>query len=187
MKARQLHLFGAASIFLRRCSMNQVLVTISKGLIEQVVFFDDSKMAVQALSKYVKAMNVEHDDAAVYDSDGLIANAKHFLNDHDEYLENQPLIEEVSKERSKSIYIIGNPQHWLGFMVVSSDDPLGYDEPVAALSELGQMRQDSGNHLKLYQVTLINGPVADRTHLEKYNADCEIEDFDYSLVEQYLR
>ena len=25
-----------------------------------------------------------------------------------------------------------------------------------------------------------------KTNLEEYNADCEIEDFDYSLIEQYL-
>ena len=166
--------------------MKHVLITITKGLIEQVAFFDDPETAVQALSKYVRAMNVEHDDAAVYDSDGLIANAKHFLNDHDEYIENQPLIEEVSKERNKFMYIIGNPKHWLGFMVVSSDDPLGYDDPVAALSELGQMRQDSGNHLKLYQVVPVNSPVARKADLEKYNTDCEVEDFDYSLIKEYL-
>ena len=166
--------------------MNQVLITISKGIIQQIVFFDHPKIAVQALSKYVKAMNIEHNDAAVYDSDGLIANAKHFLNDHDQYLENQPLIEEVSKETTKQIYIIANPQHHLGFMLVSPDDPLGYDEPVAALSDLGQMRQDSGNHLKLYRVEPVNGPVADRANLEKYNTDCEVQGFDCSLIEEHL-
>ena len=166
--------------------MTQVLIKISKGIIEQVVFFDDPEMAIQALSKYVNAMNVEHDDAAVYDCDGMMANAKHFLNDHDEYVQNQPLIEEVSKQRIEPIYIIGNPQHYLGFMVVSSDDPLGYDNAVEALSELGQMRQDSGNHLKLYRVMPVNGPVAHSTDLEKYNADCDVEDFDYSLIQEYL-
>ena len=64
--------------------MNQVLITISKGIIDQVIFFDDPKLAVQALSSYVRAMNLEHDDAAVYDPDGLIANAKHFLDEDDE-------------------------------------------------------------------------------------------------------
>ena len=166
--------------------MRQILITISKGIIEQVLFFDDPKMAIQALSRYVKAMNVEYDDAAVYGSEGLIANAKHFLDDHDEYIENKPLIAEVSEETNQSIYIIGHPEHRLGFMVVSPDDPLGYDDPVAALSDLGQMRQDSGNHLKLYRVVPVNGPVVQRSLLEKYNEDCEVEDFDYSLVEEYL-
>ena len=166
--------------------MKQVLITISKGIIEQVVFFDDPEMAVQALSRYVKAMNVDCDDAALYDSEGLIANARHFLDDHDEYIENKPLIAEISNERNQSIYIIGNPEHLLGFMVVSPDDPLGYDDPVAALSDLGQLRKDSGNHIMLYRAVQMNCPVAYRSLLETYNADCEVEDFDYSVVEEYL-
>jgi len=166
--------------------MKQVLITVSKGIIEQVVFFDDPEMAVQALSRYVKAMNVDCDDAALYDSKGLIANARHFLDDHDEYIENKPLITEISKERNQSIYIIGNPEHILGFMVVSPDDPLGYDDPSAALSDLGQLRKDSGNHIMLYRIVQVNSPVAQRRLLEKYNADCGIEDFDYSMVEEYL-
>jgi len=167
-------------------TMRQVLITISEGIIEKVVFFDEPKRAVQALSRYVKAMNVERDDAAVYDSEGLIANAKHFLNDHDEYIENKPLIAEVSEERNRSTYIIGNPEHWLGFMLVSPDDPLGYDDPVAVLSDLAQIRKDSGSHIKLYRVAPVNAPVAQRSVLETYNKACEVEDFDYSLVEEYL-
>lgn len=166
--------------------MKQVLITISKGIIEQVVFFDDPEMAVQALSRYVKAMNVDCDDAALYDSEGLIANARHFLDDHDEYIENKPLITEISEEKNQFIYIIGNPEHILGFMVVSPDDPLGYDDPTAALSDLGQLRKDSGNHIMLYRVVQVNSPIAYRGRLKKYNQDCEVEDFDYSLVEDYL-
>ena len=166
--------------------MKQVLITISRGIIEEVVFFDDPKLAVQTLSKYVKGMDVEHNDAALYDTEGLIANAKHFLDDHEEYTENKPLIEDVSRERNHSIYIIGNPHHPLGFMVVSPDDPLGYRDPTEVLSVLGQMRQDSGGHLKLYRVVPVSGPVAERTNLEKHIADCDVEDFDYSLVEEFL-
>ena len=166
--------------------MTQILVTVSKGIIEQVVFFDDARMAVRALSRYVKSMNVEHDDAALYDSDGLIANAKHFLDDKDEYIENKPLITEVSAGTNKTIYIIGNPLHRLGFMVASPDDPLGYDNPIDALTDLGQMRQDHGKHLKLYRVVPVNGAVVERAPLETHNADCEVEDFDYSLVEEYI-
>ena len=166
--------------------MTQVLVTISKGIIEQVVFFDDARMAVLALSGYVKSMNVEHDDAALYDSNGLVANAKDFLDDQDEYIENKPLIAEVSGEANKTIYIIGNPLHRLGFMVASPDDPLGYNDPVEALCDLGQMRQDHGKHLKLYRVVPVDGPVAETSDLETHNADCEVEDFDYALVEEYI-
>ncbi|MDY6839634.1 MAG: hypothetical protein SWH78_16855 [Thermodesulfobacteriota bacterium] len=166
--------------------MNQVLVTVSRGIIAEVVFFHDPSMAIQALSKYVKAMNVEHNDAALYDADGMIANAKHFLDEKDEYAENEPLIAEAAKETRDSIHIIGNPKHRLGFMVVSPDDPLGYDDPAEALSQLGQMRQDFGRHLKLYRVEPVEGSAARREELEKHNQDCDIEDFDYSLVEEYL-
>lgn len=166
--------------------MKHVLVTVSKGIIEDVRFFDDPGKAIRALSGFVKAMNVEHHDAALYEEEGLVANAKHFLDDRDEYLENEPLIEEVSKERNGSVYIIGNPRHPLGFMVASPDDPLGFDDPVEALSVLGQMRKDSGSHLKIYRVTHVNGPIVTRLQLEKLNADYEIDDFDYSLVDEYL-
>ena len=71
--------------------MRQVLITISRGIIDQVVFFEDPGLAIQALSDHVKAMNPEHDDAALYDTDGFIANAKHFLDDHDEYREKRGL------------------------------------------------------------------------------------------------
>jgi len=166
--------------------MRQVLITISKGIIEQAVFFDDIKMAVLALSDYVKAMNPEHDDAALYDTQGMIANAKHFLDDHDEYRENNALIADIAGENNESIYIIGNPQHHLGFMVASHDDPLGFNDPVEAVSELGQLMQDFGNHLKLYRVIPIDGPVVQKTDLEKCNTESVVEDFDYSLVEEYI-
>ena len=167
--------------------MTHVLVTVSKGIIEQVVFFDDARMAVRALSKYVKSMNVEHDDAALYDSDRLIGNAKQFLDDNDAYIQNKPLIAEVSAGKKKTIYIIGNPRHRLGFMVASPDDPLGYDNSVDALSDLGQVRKDFGKHLKLYRVVPVDGAVVERAHLETHNADCEVDDFDYALVDEYVR
>ena len=131
--------------------MRQVLITISRGIIDQVVFFEDPGLAIQALSDHVKAMNPEHDDAVLYDAEGFIANANHFLDDRDEYEENKALIKEVSEERIKPIFIIGNPNHRLGFMVTSPDDPLGYMDPAEAVSDLGQMRQDYGSHLKLYR------------------------------------
>ena len=166
--------------------MKQVLVTISRGIIEQIVFFEDPRLAIQALSDHVKVMNPEDDDAALYDTDGFIANAKHFLDDHDEYRENEVLIKEVSEERSRPIFIIGNPVHRLGFMVASPDDPLGYTDSAEAVSGLGQMRQDYGTHLKLYRVTPVDEPVVQKIDLEKQNAEAEVENFDYSLIEEYI-
>ena len=166
--------------------MRQVLVSISRGIIEQALFFNDPEMGIKALSDHVRAMNPEHDDAALYDTDGFIANAKHFLDDNDEYMENEALIEEVSEERNKPIFIIGNPVHSFGFMVASPDDPMGYVNPAAAVSDLGQMRQDYGTHLKLYRVIPVDEPVVSKTDLERQNAEAEVENFDYSLIEEYI-
>ena len=161
-----------------------VLITISRGIIRDAIFFDDPRMAVLALSKFVKNMNPEDDDAAVYDDNGFVSNAKDFLDENDEYVEEEILVGEVLEE--KPIYIIGNPTHHLGFMVASSDDPLGFTDPVEAVSELGQMRKEFGRHLKLYSVHPVSGPVTEKTRLQAHNADLDLEDFDYSLVEEHL-
>jgi hypothetical protein len=166
--------------------MKYVLVTVSGGIIDEVKFYDEQLMAIQQLSAYVWAMNPENHDAAVYGPGGMIANAKAFLDENDQYIEHR--IEDVANlnESDESMYIIGNPEHRLGFMVASHDDPLGYKEPAAALSDLGQMRQDYGSHLKLYRVEPVNGPVAHTKDLEQYNKDCWVDDFDYCLVNEYL-
>ena len=166
--------------------MKYVLVTVSGGIIDEVKFYDEQLMAIQQLSAYVRGMNPENHDAAVYGPGGMIANAKAFLDENDQYIEQS--IDDVVDltESDESMYIIGNPEHRLGFMVASPDDPLGYKEPAAALSDLGQMRQDYGSHLKLYRVEPVNGPVAHTKDLEQYNKDCWVDDFDYCLVNEYL-
>ncbi len=167
--------------------MSYVLVTVTRGIIDEVVFYLEELMAIQNLSEYVKAMDPEHNDAAVFGPDGMVVNAKVFLDENDQYIEQN--IEDIATldKRHKPTYIIGNPLHRLGFMVASPDDPLGYDDPAEALSDLGQMRKDHGNHLKLYRVEPVSGPVLERTHLEQYNVDQVIEDFEYTLVNEYLK
>lgn len=164
----------------------QVLITVTKGIIEDAIFFDNAERAVVALSEYVKAMDPEHDEASVYDERGLIANAKHFLDENDDYRANEALIQELSKDKGKPIYVIGNPTHRLGFMVASLDDPLGFTDPVEALSELGQMRKEFGSHLKLYRVFPVCGPLADKARLQAHNSELDLGDFDYSLVGEHL-
>ena len=166
--------------------MTYVMITVYDGLIDNVTFFQEARPAIIALSEYVKSMNVEHNDAALYDSNGLVANAKHFLDDHDRYCASPSLIEEVAKEISKTIYIIGNPSHHLGFMVASPDDPLGYKDPVEALAVLEQMREDFGRHLKLYQVLPVEGKIATLTDLKEYYKGNDIDDCGYSNIEEYL-
>jgi hypothetical protein len=166
--------------------MKYVLITLSGGIIDHVAFFDNPQMAAKMLSDYVRHMNTERDDAALYSPDGLVANAKDFLDDNDEYVENRSLADQISEQKDSPIYIIGNPNHPLGFMVASTDDPLGFHDPLEALSVLGEMRRDFGGHLKLYQAAPLAGPVAERAHLESYTAEQELEDFDCALVKEYL-
>ena len=167
--------------------MKYALVTVYNGIIDEVAFYDDQIMAIHDLSEYVKAMNPEDQDAAVYGPAGMIVNAKAFLDETDQYVEIDSEDVAIPDKNFEPVYIIGNPIHHMGFMVASPDDPLGYKNPVDALSDLGQIRKDHGNHLKLYRVLPVDGPVAFKTQLEKCNADSEVEDFDYRLVDEYLR
>ena len=77
--------------------MTQVLVKISRGIIDQVMFFEDLGKAIRALSNHVKTMSPEDDDAGLYDINGLIANAKDFLDNDDRYQENIKLIGRLSQ------------------------------------------------------------------------------------------
>jgi hypothetical protein len=166
--------------------MNYVLIILHKGFVKKVKFFHDGKSAIIALSEFVKIMNVEHNDASLYDIDGLVANAKHFLDEKDRYFDNTSLVGEVSNEKIKATYIIGNPSHHLGFMVASPDDPIGYNDPAEAISVLEQMRNDFGRHLKIYQVIPVQGPIATLLEVEKYCQENEINDFNPSLIKEYF-
>ena len=166
--------------------MTHVLVTVSSGVIDQVSFFDNAPLAVKALADLVKGMNVQDDDAAVFGPRGLVANAKTFLDENDEFTQNDQAVKEITEDEEKPIYIIGNPEHRLGFMVASPDDPLGFEDPAAAVSELGQMRSEAGGHLKLYRVIPVESPVVTRTDLERCIEEAGVEDFDFSLIGEYV-
>ena len=66
--------------------MSYVLIIVTRGIISEAIFYDDVSMAIQALAEYVKAMDPEHNDAAVFGADGMVANAKAFLDENDQYI-----------------------------------------------------------------------------------------------------
>ena len=72
----------------QKLGTNYVLITLSGGLIDQVKFYAEPITAVSALSDFVKIMDLENEDAGVYDKDRLISNAKDFLDENDEFMEN---------------------------------------------------------------------------------------------------
>jgi hypothetical protein len=85
------------------------------------------------------------------------------------------------------IYIIANPNHALGFMVASPDDPIGYVNPLEAVSELGQMRQDSKNpNLALYRAEPVRGALTKAADLEACHRELGIDDFNYGSVTEYI-
>ena len=168
--------------------MRYVLVTGSRGIIDWATFYDSAGAAVRALTDFVKGMNVLDDDAGVFRPGSLIASAKDFLDENDQFAENDELVKEIISQEEKAgcIYLIGNPKHPLGFMVASPDDPLGFEDPAEAVSELGQMRNSAGRHLKLYRIMPVETPIVSRAELERYNNDAAVEDFPYQMVEEYI-
>ena len=84
------------------------------------------------------------------------------------------------------IYVIADPKHSLGFLVVSPYEPVGYTDPFLLLTDLERMRKDKKRHLKLYCVKPVPGPIVSQKELEKYLKNRGVKDFQYSLVREYL-
>ena len=73
--------------------MKYVLITLSGGIIDQVTFYDDPYIAVGNLAKYVLDMNPEKNDAVVYGPDGIVANAKIFVDEDSQFIHGTSAIE----------------------------------------------------------------------------------------------
>ena len=82
--------------------------------------------------------------------------------------------------KDKPIYIIANPSHSLGFLVMTDTEPIGFDDPVKALIMLEQLRKTHGTHLKLYQVEQVKGPLIVKSQLKKINMD-------HALIKEYVK
>lgn len=158
--------------------MKYVLITITGGIVNQVTFHENARFALANLSEYVKEMISDKEDAAVYGPEGLITNAKLFL-DFKDFIENDP--------RESKIFIIANPYHDLGFLVTTLTEPIGFTDPIKALSVLEKMRREQGCTFWLYRVEIVKGSVAETMKLEKYNVDHGVNDFKYDLVREYLK
>ncbi len=73
--------------------MKYVLITSFGGIIDQVTFYNDPYVAVANLAEYLKGMNPEKNDAAVYGPDGIVANAKIFLDEDDRFIQDTSVID----------------------------------------------------------------------------------------------
>lgn len=63
-----------------------VLITLTGGLIDQARFFTDERPALEALTDFIRVMEIEDQDAAIYTPEGCYANAKDFLIENDEFI-----------------------------------------------------------------------------------------------------
>ena len=88
--------------------------------------------------------------------------------------------------KGESIYIIANPSHSLGFLVMTDTEPIGFNNPLNALTTLAQLRKELGVHIKLYRVEPVTGPVVTGTAIEQFNSDQGITNCDYSLIGEYI-
>ncbi len=128
--------------------MKYALITLFGGIIDQVTFYDAPYVAVANLVKYVKSMNPEKNDAAVYGPDGIVANARIFMDENDQTVWDI----EKAASKDKPVYIIANPRHSLGFLVISPGEPVGYTDLAEALAVLEEMLKEHGSHINLYRV-----------------------------------
>jgi len=160
-----------------------VLVTLSGGLIDQVKFYDDAYMALMNLADYVKSMDPEDSDAVIYGPDGMVANAKLFMDNSEDGADNG---RQTGNEKG-GIFIVANPCHSLGFLVIGDSEPIGYADPLKALSVLEKLRKEHGVHIGLYKAVGVDGPVMDRDKLERYNEDHGMTDFEYGLIGAFLK
>ncbi|WP_419656014.1 uncharacterized protein Dvar_51220 [Desulfosarcina variabilis str. Montpellier] len=166
--------------------MKFVFIQVYGGIIDQVRMFDEPDPAIDALAQVARESDLEKTDAAVWTAEGMLTNVKDFLDDNDQFVDVRETVKKRSAGMQPSIYVIANPIHPLGFTVVSYDDPIGFDDPAEAISELGQLRKEFGGHLRLYRVEPVVGPLITPAELERFNSDCDVEDFDHDQVKDHL-
>lgn len=58
-----------------------VLINVAGGLITNAIFYQNKDEAMTQLNLYSRIMNQEEEDIAVYDENGLVANAKMLLGE----------------------------------------------------------------------------------------------------------
>ena len=163
--------------------MKYVLITLFEGIIDQVTFYEYPYVAVANLAKYTKDMNPEKNDAAVYGPDGIVANAKIFMDEDGQLIHGASVIE----SNDEQIYLIADPCYNLVFFAKGHYPPFGFADNLQAVTILERMRKDHDVLLKLYRIEPVNSPVTSKTQLEQYHKDRDIKDFQYSLIEEYLK
>jgi len=109
--------------------LKYVLITLCEGIIDLVTFYESPYVAVANLAKYTKDMNPEKNDAAVYGPDGIVANAKIFLDENDQFIHGASVID----CNDEQIYVIADPCYNLVFF---AKGPQGITTPAFPYTSL---------------------------------------------------
>ena len=149
--------------------MNYVLVTVSKGKISDVKFYATAPPAIKELLTLSDLINNECDDAAVFGPDGMLLNTQQL------------------KYPGEKIFIIANPNHSLGFLVIAHNEPVGYSNPFEVLHVLQKVRQEMGNHIGLYQVVPVKDLIVNRSEMLDYLNKNQIQNLDLSIITEFVK
>jgi|GEM_PF-1354527 len=84
------------------------------------------------------------------------------------------------------IYVIGNPEHALGFLVLSPLEPVGYRDPLKALSDLERVRKREGRHIKLYRVEEVKRRLVTKNEMKRFVEETEPRIFNFVIMDDYV-
>lgn len=85
-----------------------------------------------------------------------------------------------------NIYVIGNPEHSLGFLVLSPLEPVGYRNTLEALSDLEWVRKRDGVHIKLYRVQEVRRRLVTKNEMKRFVEETNPRIFDFVIMKDYV-
>jgi len=91
------------------------------------------------------------------------------------------------KKQDSTVYIIADPVHSMGFMVMAYTEPVGFIEPEQALHVLQKARQERGNHIGLFQVEAVTEAVTKQSKMVEYLKGKGLQDLDISFVSEFIK
>ena len=142
-----------------------VLIRVSSGVVSNVKWFNDLSKAKYELGKLQETMDSSNESASIFSSNGM---------------------ELSTSNNTDEIYLIGNPKHSLGFLVVGHHEPVGYRNPVEALYYLEKKRREMGNHINLYKATQVKELAVKKDRMEEYVKQKGDKNIRYKLISEFV-
>ncbi|MBF0231768.1 MAG: hypothetical protein HQK65_01845 [Desulfamplus sp.] len=142
-----------------------VLIRTTSGRIIDVKFYENLSDSIAELDKLCDVMDLDCESAAIFSPRGLV------IGTHRNFEE---------------IFIIANPVHSLGFLVVGHHEPVGHRDPVEALYYLEKKRKEMGCHIGLYQATPVKDMTVKKFSIEEYAKRKGNQNMKYELISEFV-